>query len=70
MTRKIPLKIVFKALLTTSEEIRVLMLEANSDTNCAGLILWMHTFSPSKMWIAGLLEPAKTVLSSAHPIQP
>ena len=31
-----------------------LCLEANSDPNCAGLILWMHTFSPSKMWIRGL----------------
>jgi L-arabinose isomerase len=50
----IPLKVVFKSLLTTSEEIRALMLEANSDQNCAGLILWMHTFSPAKMWIAGL----------------
>jgi L-arabinose isomerase len=50
----IPLKVVFKSLLTTSEEIRALMLEANADQNCAGLILWMHTFSPSKMWIAGL----------------
>jgi L-arabinose isomerase len=58
-SRKIPLKIVFKALLTTSEEIRALMLEANSDANCAGLILWMHTFSPSKMWIAGLLSLQK-----------
>jgi L-arabinose isomerase len=50
----IPLKVVFKSLLTTSEEIRALMLEANADQNCAGLILWMHTFSPAKMWIAGL----------------
>ena len=50
----IALKVVFKSLLTSSEEIRTLMLEANSDQNCAGLILWMHTFSPAKMWIAGL----------------
>ncbi len=50
----IPLEVEWKALLTTPEEIRALMLEANGDPNCAGLILWMHTFSPSKMWIGGL----------------
>jgi L-arabinose isomerase len=53
-SERIPLKIVFKALLTTPDEIRALCLEANHDPNCAGLILWMHTFSPSKMWIGGL----------------
>ena len=36
------------------EEIRHICLEANADPNCAGIILWMHTFSPSKMWIGGL----------------
>jgi L-arabinose isomerase len=53
-SRKLPLKTVFKALLTTTDEIANLCVEANSDPNCAGLILWMHTFSPSKMWIRGL----------------
>src|SRR5271156_4898059 len=51
---KLPLKIEFKALLTTPDEIAKLCLDANSDPNCAGLILWMHTFSPSKMWMRGL----------------
>jgi L-arabinose isomerase len=51
---KLPLKTTFKALLTTPEEIAKLCMEANSDETCAGLILWMHTFSPSKMWIRGL----------------
>ncbi len=51
---KLPLKTVFKALLTTPDEIAKLCLDANTDPNCAGLILWMHTFSPSKMWIRGL----------------
>ena len=41
-------------MLTTPDEIAKLCLDANSDPNCAGLILWMHTFSPSKMWIRGL----------------
>ena len=40
--------------MTTPDEIAKLCLEANADDNCAGLILWMHTFSPSKMWIRGL----------------
>ena len=51
---KLPLKTEFKALLTTPDEIAKLCLDANSDPNCAGLILWMHTFSPSKMWVRGL----------------
>ncbi len=51
---KLPLKVVYKALLTTPDEIAKLCMEANADDNCAGLILWMHTFSPSKMWIRGL----------------
>ena len=50
----IPVKVVFKPVLTTPEAIRDLCLEANSTKNCIGLITWMHTFSPAKMWIAGL----------------
>lgn len=50
----IPLEIVAKGVLTTPDEIRRLCLEANADPGCAGLILWMHTFSPAKMWIGGL----------------
>lgn len=51
---RIPLEIVAKGVLTTPDEIRRLCLEANADPGCAGLILWMHTFSPAKMWIGGL----------------
>ncbi len=50
----LPLPTLFKALLTTPDEITRLMLEANNDPACAGLVVWMHTFSPSKMWIRGL----------------
>ena len=50
----IPVNVVFKPVLTTPEAIRELCLEANSAKNCVGLITWMHTFSPAKMWIAGL----------------
>ncbi len=51
---KIPIKIIFKPVLKTPDEIYKLCLEANSSQNCIGLITWMHTFSPAKMWIAGL----------------
>src|SRR5246500_3935432 len=53
-SQELPLKLVWKPTLTNPEEIRALCIEANSAPNCAGLILWMHTFSPSKMWIGGL----------------
>jgi len=43
-----------KGVVTTPEEILAVCREANSDPRCVGLILWMHTFSPAKMWIAGL----------------
>jgi L-arabinose isomerase len=51
---QIPVQVIFKPVLTTPDEIRQLCLEANSAGNCIGLITWMHTFSPAKMWIAGL----------------
>ncbi|MCZ7572504.1 MAG: L-arabinose isomerase [Ardenticatenaceae bacterium] len=50
----IPVNVVFKPVLTTPDAIRELCLEANASTNCVGLMTWMHTFSPAKMWIAGL----------------
>lgn len=53
-SNEILVQVVFKPVLTTPEDIRNLCLEANSTKNCIGLITWMHTFSPAKMWIAGL----------------
>lgn len=50
----IPVKVVFKPVLKTPDEIYQLTLEANAAASCVGLIAWMHTFSPAKMWIAGL----------------
>ncbi len=50
----LPVNVVFKPVVTTADAIRELCLEANSTRNCIGLITWMHTFSPAKMWIAGL----------------
>lgn len=59
---KLPHEIEFKAVLTTADDIYQLVLEANADQNCAGIITWMHTFSPGKMWIAGLSALAKPLL--------
>jgi L-arabinose isomerase len=50
----VPVQVTFKPVVPTPEEIRQLCLEANSSDHCVGLITWMHTFSPAKMWIAGL----------------
>lgn len=58
----LPLTVVFKPVLTTPAAIRELLLEANNDASCSGLILWMHTFSPSKMWIGGLSALRKPFL--------
>jgi L-arabinose isomerase len=55
----IPVKVVFKPVVTSSEGILDLCREANSAKSCVGLIAWMHTFSPAKMWIAGLTALSK-----------
>lgn len=61
-SRHLPLPLEFKALLTTPEEITRVCAEADADPQCAGLILWMHTFSPAKMWIRGLSRLKKPFL--------
>ena len=50
----VPLKVVFKPVVKSTEEITAICKEANATTNCVGIIAWMHTFSPAKMWISGL----------------
>lgn len=55
-------KLVFKPVLTTPDAIRRLCIDANADDNCAGIITWMHTFSPAKMWISGLSQLRKPLL--------
>ena len=50
----VPVSVIFKPLQKTPEEIQQLCREANNDKSCIGLITWMHTFSPAKMWINGL----------------
>ena len=49
-----PVEVVAKPVLIDSESIRRLCLEASATDRCVGVIAWMHTFSPAKMWIAGL----------------
>ncbi len=54
--------IVWKPILKTSDEIRRIMLDASADDACIGVIAWMHTFSPAKMWISGLDALQKPLL--------
>jgi L-arabinose isomerase len=56
---KLPVKVVFKQVVTTPEAITTVCREANNDPQCIGLITWMHTFSPAKMWIGGLKALSK-----------
>jgi len=49
-----PVKVIFKPVLKSTEEIFALCQEVNISKNCIGIIAWMHTFSPAKMWIGGL----------------
>jgi len=53
-SHKLPVKVVFKPVVTRPEEVTNVCLAANNAPNCIGLVCWMHTFSPAKMWIAGL----------------
>src|SRR5579883_3168571 len=59
---KLPVKIVQKPVMTTPEAIRDLCQEANGAKDCVGVIAWMHTFSPAKMWIGGLKQLRKPLL--------
>ncbi len=59
---QIPVQVVFKPTVKSTEEIRSVMQDANSAKNCIGIIAWMHTFSPAKMWIGGLSIMQKPLL--------
>jgi L-arabinose isomerase len=58
----IPVRVVFKPVVKTPEEIYQVCVEANTTTTCIGIITWMHTFSPAKMWIGGLKVLQKPLL--------
>lgn len=54
ISAKIPVRVVFKPVVKTPDEIYQLCQASNIDQNCIGMVAWMHTFSPAKMWIRGL----------------
>lgn len=56
---KLPFEVIWKPTLIDQASIRKTFNEANNDEECAGVITWMHTFSPAKMWIIGLQEYKK-----------
>ena len=58
----LPYEVVWKPIMITNEVIRRTFNEANADEECAGVITWMHTFSPAKSWILGLQEYRKPLL--------
>ncbi len=58
----IPVKIVYKGTANSSKEVEHIMKAANNDDKCIGIITWMHTFSPAKMWIHGLQQLKKPLL--------
>jgi L-arabinose isomerase len=60
--REMPVRIVCKPTVKTPEEILGICREANNSTRCIGIITWMHTFSPAKMWISGLKALQKPIL--------
>jgi L-arabinose isomerase len=59
---QIPVRVTFKPVVTTPDEIYKVCQAANADTNCIGIVAWMHTFSPAKMWISGLKILQKPLL--------
>jgi L-arabinose isomerase len=61
----VPVRVVWKPVVTTPDAIRRVCLDATADDACIGVIAWMHTFSPAKMWIAGL-DALRTPLLHLH----
>jgi len=62
LSKKLPVRIVALPVVTTKKEIKDALKTANDDEECIGVITWMHTFSPSKMWIEGLKILQKPLL--------
>lgn len=58
----LPVQVRYQPVVTTPEEITALMARANESKYCIGIIAWMHTFSPAKMWINGLRKLQKPLL--------
>ena len=58
----LPVKVVYKGTVNSAREVTETLKAANNDPHCIGVITWMHTFSPAKMWIHGLQELRKPLL--------
>ena len=58
----LPVKVVYKGTVNSSKEVETVLKAANNDEKCIGVITWMHTFSPAKMWIHGLQQLKKPLL--------
>ena len=58
----LPVKVVYKGTVNSAREVTATLKAANNDDKCIGVITWMHTFSPAKMWIHGLQELRKPLL--------
>jgi L-arabinose isomerase len=58
----IPARVIVKPVMVSADSITALCQDANSAKDCVGLVLWMHTFSPAKMWISGLVQLRKPIL--------
>lgn len=58
----VPVRIIFKPVVKSPDEIYNIIQDANSTKNCIGIVAWMHTFSPAKMWIRGLQILQKPLL--------
>ena len=65
-TGKIPVKVVLKPTLKSSDGVKAFMVEASANPNVIGVITWCHTFSPAKMWIRGLEVLTKPLLQLNH----
>lgn len=59
---KLPVKVVYKGTANSSKEVEDVLKAANNEAKCIGVITWMHTFSPAKMWIHGLQQLKKPLL--------
>lgn len=59
---KLPVKVIYKGTVNSSAEVEKAFKDANNDSKCIGVITWMHTFSPAKMWIKGLQNLRKPLM--------
>src|SRR5688500_6112936 len=59
---QVPVNVIFKPVVNTPDEIAAICRDANASQICIGVVAWMHTFSPAKMWINGLKSLQKPML--------